>query len=243
MSTIDAPARPVRYLEIDSLRGLAALAVVLYHFHMMWKTDAPSVSPSPFLRSLSSLAAPVGLEAVILFFVLSGFVLSLPAVSGKPQRYLTFVVRRVFRIYVPYLAALAVSVAGAFWLHGPVTHSGWFNKSWSEPVNWHLVGQHLLFLGVYDRSQFENPIWSLIHEMRISLVFPFLCAAVLRLRNRWGLVSALGLTVAAILLERKPFLVDSFQADSAHYAAFFILGILVARNRDILSLHFSQAHC
>jgi peptidoglycan/LPS O-acetylase OafA/YrhL len=195
---------------------------------------------SPILRSLSSFVDPVGTEAVILFFVLSGFVLSLPAVREKAQSYFTFVIRRVFRIYVPYLAALAVSVAGALWLHGAITKSDWFNRSWSEAVNWQLVGRHLLFLGVFDTNQFDNPIWSLIHEMRISLVFPLLCALVLRIGTRRSLVLALGLSCAAIFFELKPFMIDSDLAGSLHYAAFFVLGILLARHTTGLGAWFSR---
>lgn len=181
----------------------------------------------------------MGNEAVLLFFVLSGFVLSLPAVTGKPQRYSTFLIRRVFRIYAPYLVALAASIAGAFWLHGIVTRSEWFHGAWSELVDWQVVWQHLLFLGNYDYGQFDNPIWSLVHEMRISLVFPFLCAAVLHLRREWALFFALGLSTAAVLLEVKPFLIDAQLANSLHYAAFFILGILLARYRFALGAWFS----
>ena len=126
----------------------------------------------------------------MLFFVLSGFVLSLPAVNGRPQTYLTFMTRRIFRIYVPYLAALAVSVACAFWLHGGAVGSGSLSNSWSERVDWHLVGQHILFLGVYNTNQFDPPIWSLVYEMRISLFFPLLCGFVLRFKSRWSFVIA-----------------------------------------------------
>jgi len=238
LGTADAVSKPARFVELDSLRGLAALSVVLHHCRVMWETDTQPASP--FLRSLLSLVAPIGFEAVLLFFVLSGFVLSLPAVTGKPQRYSTFVIRRVFRIYVPYLAALAVSVAGALWLHGAVTRSDWFNKSWSEAVNWQLVGRHLLFVGVFDTNQFDNPIWSLIHEMRISLVFPLLCALVLRIGTRRSLALALGLSCAAILFELRPFVIDGDLTGSLHYAAFFVLGILLARHRTRLGAWLSR---
>jgi peptidoglycan/LPS O-acetylase OafA/YrhL len=101
---------------------------------------------SAFYRYVLIHATPLGGEAVILFFVLSGFVLALPSINGKPQTYLTFITRRIFRIYVPYLAALAISVAGCYWLNGIVTRSEWFHDFWSEPVNWRLVCNHVLFV-------------------------------------------------------------------------------------------------
>jgi peptidoglycan/LPS O-acetylase OafA/YrhL len=219
MSAIQAPARPIRYVELDSLRGLAALTVVLQHLQKIWEMNTPPTSAS--LRAFLDLVRPFGSEAVMLFFVLSGFVLSLPAVAGKPQPYFTFVTRRVFRIYIPYLAALAASVAGAFWLHGIVTKADWFHAFWSGPVTWRLVWQHVAFLGIYDTSMFDTPIWSLVHEMRISLFFPLLCWLVLRLRSMWSFAIAAGLTVSAIVIVKKPFYIDSSFADSLHFAGLF----------------------
>jgi peptidoglycan/LPS O-acetylase OafA/YrhL len=178
------------------------------------------------------------LGAVMLFFVLSGFVLSLPAINGRPQTYFTFAIRRVFRIYAPYLAALAVSVAGAYWLHGMVTASPWFHKSWSEPVDWHLVGQHLVFVGAYNTDQFDSSIWSLVHEMRISLIFPGLCWLVLRLKTRWSVAIAGGLAVIAYVLSKDSILNDWQIYDSLNFAGLFVLGIVLARERDRLGAWF-----
>jgi peptidoglycan/LPS O-acetylase OafA/YrhL len=176
----------------------------------------------------------------MLFFVLSGFVLSLPAVNGRPQTYFIFLIRRIFRIYVPYLAALLVSVVGALWLHGIVTRSDSFHRIWSEPVSWRLVGQHVLFLGVFNTFQFDPPIWSLVHEMRISLVFPLLCGFVLRLKSKWSFAIAGGLTISAILIEKLPFHINLSVADSFQYAGFFVLGIFLARERGRLGAWFHR---
>jgi len=236
MSTIEAPARPARYLELDSLRGLAALMVVLFHVLDLWQADAqPS---SAIIRYSLGLEYPFGTDAVLLFFVLSGFVLSLPAINGKPQTYPTFLIRRVFRIYVPYLPALLVSVAGAFWLHGIITRSIWFHQFWSEPVNWRLVGQHVLFLSLSNTDQFDPPIWSLVYEMRISLIFPLLCGLVLPLKSKWFLVIAGGLTTIPIIFERLVYHIDGSGFDSPHYAGLFILGILLAREKSRLGEWF-----
>ncbi|MGA2908701.1 MAG: acyltransferase [Terracidiphilus sp.] len=216
MSTIDAPVRQVRYVELDSLRGLAALMVVLFHVLNLWQADAQPASV--IIRYFLGLEYPFGTDAMLLFFVLSGFVLSLPAINGKPQTYPTFLIRRVFCIYVPYLPALLVSVAGAFWLHGIITRSIWFHPFWSEPVNWGLVGQHVLFLSLSNTDQFDPPIWSLVYEMRISLIFPLLCGLVLRLKSRWSLVIAGGLTTIPILIERLLYHLDGSGFNSPHYA-------------------------
>ncbi len=176
----------------------------------------------------------------LVFFVLSGFVLSLPAAAGRPQPYITFAIRRVFRIYLPYLMALAFAVAGAYWLHGIITRNIWFHAFWSEPLNWGLVGRHVLFVGVYNTDQFDNPIWSLVHEMRISLIFPFLCALVLRFKSKWSLAIAFAFTATACLIQRPPLLVDWQLAESVHLAGLFAFGILLAREKTRLGAWFHR---
>ncbi len=233
---IDAGRKPARFIELDALRGLAALLVVLHHLRLLWETDAESTSRG--LRRLLSSLNPAGNASVILFFVLSGFVLSLPAISGRPQSYLTFVIRRVFRIYVPYLVALATAVAGAYWLHGIITGSVWFHAMWSEPVDWRLVLQHVLFIGAYNTAQFDNPIWSLVHEMRISLIFPLLCAVVLRLKSKWSFAVGLAMSAFAGLLQKPPLMVEWPTAVTVHYAGLFVFGITLARERNYLGAWF-----
>ncbi len=232
MNGTGAPARTARFTELDSLRGLAALTVVLYHLALLWAQDVHPASR--VVLGILRLTLPFGTESVLLFFVLSGFVLSLPAINGRPQTYFTFTVRRIFRIYVPYLAAIAVSVAGAFRLHGVVTASPWFHTSWSEPVDWRLVGRHVLFVGSFDTNQFDNPIWSLVQEMRISLIFPLLCGLVLRFKSRWSFAIVAALSAVAVALNRGSNPTGWRVHESLHIASLFVLGIVLARERDRL---------
>jgi peptidoglycan/LPS O-acetylase OafA/YrhL len=239
MSNIDAPVRQARYFELDSLRGLAALIVVLHHLLLTW--DIETEPSSAICRVFLDLVNPLGPEAVILFFVLSGFVLSLPAVNEKPQSYFTFVTRRIFRIYVPYLAALAISVMTSFCLYDHLTHSIWVLSCWSGPVTWRLVWQHVMFLGVYDTTRFDPPIWSLVYEMRISLFFPLLCAIVLRLRMRWIFALAFILTAAPSVIDKKYGVVGTIPlSDTLHYTTMFVLGIYLAREKGRIADWFKR---
>ena len=114
---------------------------------------------------------------MVLFFTLSGFVLSLPVWRETKISYLHFVLRRTFRIYLPYLLALFLSVAGAYLFHShKQPHlSPWFQGSWSTPIDPHLVLQHMLFIGSrYQAGQYNTVFWTLILEMQISLIFPIL---------------------------------------------------------------------
>jgi len=231
-----------RFAELDSLRGLAALTVVFHHFLLTWLAETFPVAAHRESDFITFLLLPVsaGREAVILFFVLSGFVLSLPAVDGRPQAYSVFVLRRIFRIYFPYLVALSLAVLGNIFLHGDPTRSNYFGTIWPVPVDWQNLGQHILFLGHYDTDTLNPPFWTLVLEMRISLVFPLLCALVLKMRPARALWMAACVSAAAIaasyLLHSD--VADDLVFDTLHCVSLFVVGIVLAWQRDRISAAF-----
>jgi peptidoglycan/LPS O-acetylase OafA/YrhL len=188
-----------------------------------------------------------GHSAVILFFILSGFVLSIPAVRGKAQTYPVFLIRRIFRIYFPYIVALAFAVWGAAKLHGYIPGSIFLQEEWSRPVDWHLVLQHALFIGTYDATQFNTVFWSLIVEMRVSLIFPALCASALWLKPGKSLALATLLSLCSFLLYlRVPHLGLTLTAapydlaSTPHYAGIFVVGIYLARRQQQISEFYAS---
>lgn len=82
---------PKRLHELDSLRGIAAFSVMLSHvflvFPIIWNTTRPAEATwwlKLFMYSPLRVAW-AGHEAVVFFFVLSGFVLALLFFgSGEP---------------------------------------------------------------------------------------------------------------------------------------------------------------
>jgi peptidoglycan/LPS O-acetylase OafA/YrhL len=221
-----------RFVELDALRGLAACIVVINHFR-----GAPTVEPSwvsyffayPPTSFLASAA-----QGVVLFFLLSGFVLALPYIDQPGPRYQVFVVRRIFRIYVPYVIALGFAVWGASCFHGAKgsNYGSWFADQWSEPVDPRLVVQHLLFLGNYNTMEFNSPIWSLVEEMRISLLFPLFCPLVLRLPA----IGAVALVPVLSLIEHflHIFHLMPGRVHTVHHIGMFVLGIVLAKHRNEL---------
>ncbi|WP_353070329.1 acyltransferase [Tunturibacter empetritectus] len=232
-----------RLRELDSLRGLASLVVVFHHFILMWPAwPWPTHGPLWHQLHLTLLFYPLyaGHEAVMLFFILSGLVLSFPYLLGRGQPYPIFLARRILRIYGPYLAALALSVAGAAKWHGNLGHGKWASAFWSEPVRWTLVLQHIAFLGFYNWQQFNFVIWSLIVEMRISIFFPFLALLILRVRTRIALLLAVALSLTEFVVLRLYPQTDQATGllRTVHYTAFFIFGILLARHLKTISARF-----
>jgi peptidoglycan/LPS O-acetylase OafA/YrhL len=135
-------------------------------------------------------------------------------------------VKRIARIYLPYLAALFLAVVGNAFYHG-LPLNPWFIETWFHPPNFTTVLQHVLFLGNYDYYAFNTAFWSLVYEMRISLIFPFLCLFVIRI----GWVRAI--LLAAVFGLSSVFLrfagVAGQTTETFKYAAFFVVGILLAQ--------------
>ena len=107
-----------RIEALDSVRGIAAVIVVIHHcflvqpvysnfFFSHYKTNAGGVISSIFLHSPLRIVW-AGYEAVTLFYVLSGLVLALPWIEGRPVEYRTFAIRRMCRLYIPYAVAIAI---------------------------------------------------------------------------------------------------------------------------------------
>lgn len=89
-----------RILELDALRGMAALSVVAYHYTTRY--DQIYGHRTDMFYSLS-----VGRYGVLLFFIISGFVVSLSL--ERTQRSLDFVVSRFGRLFPTYWLAIAIT--------------------------------------------------------------------------------------------------------------------------------------
>jgi peptidoglycan/LPS O-acetylase OafA/YrhL len=112
----------------------------------------------------------------------------------------------------------------------------WADNTWEHAVQWHAVWQHVLFIGRYDPSQFNTAFWTLIIEMRISILFPLLCFIVLRVKPWISLPAVVFVSIAATYLEMQHNLgLIPGIAGMCHYAGMFVVGILLARYKDRLT--------
>ena len=100
---------PAYIPELQGLRGLAVLGVVVYHCH-------------PRLVGTWLYSASLwGWAGVNLFFVLSGFLITsiLLEARDRPHYFRNFYARRALRIWPVYVLVLAVCYANAPWFIGP----------------------------------------------------------------------------------------------------------------------------
>lgn len=214
----------VRIRGLDALRGLAALSVVGWHFL--------AVLPAIPIWLLPLKALWAGPQAVGVFFVLSGFVLSLLWWESR-MTYWQFAGRRVLRIYPAYVVAIAIAViilailplrsVGTIHLVAPTTG---------------LVVQHALLLGNFNVDAYDPPIWSLVHEMRLSLLLPLL---LILCRRSWVSVGAVwvGSAIAFYLLRR--FIPDQVGWwDTLRVVPLFALGAVMCAERQRLAAWFES---
>lgn len=144
-----------RYAELDALRGIAALMVVFFHFTMG--------------RPEAAFGFRLGITGVDLFFVISGFVITMSI--GRVGRAADFVINRASRLYPAYWAAatftFALIIGRSLVVKGDLT-----------AVN---VAQYIanltmfqLYFGIED---LDGSYWSLAAEMvfyiSILLLFRF----------------------------------------------------------------------
>jgi peptidoglycan/LPS O-acetylase OafA/YrhL len=225
-----------RYESLDAVRGIAALIVVFHHcllifpvwsdvaLHNVYPTPPAAIVGHPPFSLLWN-----GSAAVNVFFVLSGFVLALLFLRPNAPGYPAFVVKRICRIYLPYIAVIAIAMLlmTATAPHNAPELSEWIHLSWTGPVTGPLVASHLLMLS--RENTVDNPAWSLFIEMRYSLVFPLIMFFVIRLKGPI-LVALLFLSLAAI-----PFL-DRIEhiplVNSLRYTFLFVGGAVLAKYKS-----------
>lgn len=119
--------RPSRFYEIDLLRFLAALSVVLYHYtYRAYMEGHYSPVSYPVLGSFTKY----GWLGVQLFFIISGYVVLMSA-AGKTVK--QFLLSRITRLYPAYWAACTLTFA-FMRSFGPSPGQAWYSRQLDVPV-------------------------------------------------------------------------------------------------------------
>ena len=214
----DRPLSKTAYL--DGLRGVAALIVYIFHFSYLWfpfLRNGYGTSPTdnlllqlPIIRILHS-----GRSSVTIFFVISGFVLTLRTLTaihkGQGDKVLDGLAgslfRRPFRLYLPILVSTGIAAVLIRWnnVYIPDLNGGDIPPhpaTWQEQVqNWFEVTERMVspFYGVTGRqnlwgNSYNGHLWTIPVEFKGSLEVFLLLLAFAR-SKRW--VHVVGVVVAA----------------------------------------------
>jgi peptidoglycan/LPS O-acetylase OafA/YrhL len=157
--------------RLEAARGVAALLVAAFHAAQA-PTFFPGIDAQPVAGRLLDGLRPFlnGHGAVIFFFVLSGFVLSLSL--QRKAAAVPYFISRVFRLFPAIVAAVLV-FAAVFYATG-------YGMPWTVAADYapEALLRHMLLLNV----TIVGVMWSLQAEL---LGVPLILAAVM-LRRRWG---------------------------------------------------------
>ncbi len=205
-------SRAQRLASLDGLRGLAALAVVVYHAGLF---------VSPALRLIALKYLHLGHAGVIAFFLCSGFMI--PLSLERQGSLWRFWVRRICRLYPLYW----VSIAGAFVCYGaglvtPETSYLLFNPVAflaTQPMHTVLANMTMVqgFLGV---PHLIGVYWTLTIELLFYVLVSILFVCHVSQRS---VALTVGFLVAALLID----VVVPGSGDLLRYMGVMFCGTLV----------------
>lgn len=198
-----------RIRHLDSIRGIAALLVIYCHSIFSFAHDT----------RFQTVCSVCGTAAGVSFFMLSGCVLG-RSLHLRPCAnwldYVSFMTRRVFRLYPLAFAGLVFAYLVAPHIQDPA--------AWTLPSQWNLeviarmrsvrTGMDILREFTLTRTSLNKAYWTLAMEFQCSLLLPFIhYLSSTRPRTRLPMFLLFG---AIMFFPVKPF----------HYVFVFYLGYL-----------------
>jgi peptidoglycan/LPS O-acetylase OafA/YrhL len=175
---------------LDLIRGVSALAVLIYHLRGLFFVDYPFLANKSLLSTGLYAVTGYGHQAVMIFFVLSGYFIGtsvMESVCSQQWSWRTYLVSRIARLQLVLFPAL---VLGAIWDRigmripqaAPLYYGGLY-KFYLPSVA--LRSTVLAFLGNFFFLQSivspvfgsNGPLWSLSYEFWYYIVFPALILA------------------------------------------------------------------
>jgi peptidoglycan/LPS O-acetylase OafA/YrhL len=202
------------------------MLVAMFHFH---KQFGPALV---FDRSTKLFS--LGWIWVDFFFVLSGFVMAYvyaPMFAANVGRdgYLTFLLRRLGRVYPLHLATLLLFVPTELAKLVVVSNA---DPAFSHNTGFSILTNMLLVQAwhIHPANTWNRASWSISAEFAAYLLFPFLALGLARVRAASG-VSVAALCLAALLLidVLHGSLDTSFDWGVARCLPSFMLGMLLCR--------------
>ncbi len=181
---IQKEKRKPRLERLEALRGFAALYVVFFHI-LPQKIYLLGLDIGALFR--------FGPEAVIVFFVLSGFVIKYTYEKSKDKSFKFYFIRRFIRLYVPLLFIFLLGYLLKCYKEGMLASPEWLT----------LLGNLFMLQDVISQKPHvisatymgNGVLWSLSYEWWFYMLFFFLANKIDKERlNKW--VSIITITAA-----------------------------------------------
>ncbi len=182
---------PVRFVDsnasvlFDLLRGVAALLVFFEHGRNLFFLDYPDLTSHRLLFAIPYVLSGAGHQAVVVFFVLSGFFISgtvFRAVERDQWLWTDYLTRRFVRLWVVLLPALLLCLfwdkLGIHLGHAPALYRGEVNNHMLGNVT-QLLSPSAFFGNLFFVQAIMVPVfgsngalWSLANEFWYYILFP-----------------------------------------------------------------------
>ena len=232
-------ARRINFQNLDALRGLLAVYVAIGHCRwLLWAGHSAWVAtphqPWEAIPAYASAAFRYGREAVMVFFVLSGFFIHYQAAraDGRPATASTFYRRRWHRLAPPYFFALAVTIVldaigRAWWptLYHAQTGDALLDQTFARGgYSTASVAPAVMVLPSSLGRDFgsNGPLWSLAYEAVYYVVYPLW----LWLRQRNAMVAFVGIPVLCAAAPLLP--LGAFPVSVTVHYPIWLAGALIA---------------
>jgi len=177
-------------VHLDAIRGVSALAVLLHHLRGLFFVDYPFLANKSFFLTVLYAVTGYGHQAVIIFFVLSGYFIGtsvMQSVRAQKWSWRTYLVSRITRLQLVLFPAL---VLGGLWdrigMRIPQAAPLYFDALYKFNVaSVALRSTVPVFLGNFFYLQSivspvfgsNGPLWSLSYEFWYYIIFPALILA------------------------------------------------------------------
>lgn len=202
-----ASSKP-RFQELDALRGIAALLVVFFH-HTMSRDEA-------------ALGFKFGTTGVDLFFIISGFVITMSLSHVKSG--VDFIINRITRLYPTYWACVTctlilIQLVHYFWRNEPV------DIYWTEYfANLSMFQYYLNF------NDLDGPYWTMILELGFyAFMLLLFLTKTLKYMPYIGLLCSVMMVVLFRFYPIEKVLLVKEYAPFLTYIPLFTLGVLCYR--------------
>ena len=192
-----------RLLALEGLRGIAAIVVVIYHVLLIfwcYTIYGPVGNNGIMNMHLEDnlFANPLtvffsGPFAVAIFFVLSGFVLSIGFfTTGKVEIVKKLAAKRYLRLMLPALASVMIAwiILTLGFSHNsqalPLTHSVWLEGQWNfSPNFFEAIHQGTWGIFVSGAISYNPVLWTMMYEFAGSFIVFVSLMLFGKLERRW----------------------------------------------------------
>lgn len=211
--------------EIDGLRFIAIASVVIFHLNnFILDLDKHNYADSIDFSILTGLCAR-GHVGVPLFFIISGFILSLPFANYhlKQEKAISlkkYYLRRFTRLEPPYVILMSVYLIGAVFIAHEISLEDGLKSYGSS-----LIYSHNLIYPLGNFPILNPPAWSLEIEMQFYLLAPAICL-IFRIKSSQLRRLLLALLIVILMVLNAYWSLG--KVNVTEYLSYFLVGYLLA---------------